>query len=67
VGNLPQQMVMTGDDLVDAALAGFDIGEFVTIPSLPEANDWNAVESARLALQPNLSRVKPAQRYAKTH
>ena len=67
VKNLPEQMVMSGDDLVDAALAGFDNGELVTIPSLPEINDWNAVESARLALQPNLSRVKPAQRYAKTH
>jgi hypothetical protein len=33
---------MSGDDLVDAALAGFDIGEFVTIPSLPEVADWNA-------------------------
>jgi short-subunit dehydrogenase len=65
VENLPQQIVMSGDDLVDAALAGFDLGEFATIPSLPEINDWNAVETARLALQPNLSRVKPAQRYAK--
>ena len=67
VENLPQQIVMSGDDLVDAALAGFDLGELVTIPSLPEINDWNAVETARLALRPNLSRVKPAQRYAKTH
>ena len=67
VENLPQDRVMSGDDLVDAALAGFDIGEFVTIPSLPEAKDWNAVETARVALGPNLSRVKPAQRYAKTH
>ncbi len=67
VANLPQDWVMSSDDLVDAALAGFDSGEFVTIPSLPEIKDWNAVESARLALQPNLSRVKPAQRYAKTH
>jgi short-subunit dehydrogenase len=67
VENLPQQIVMSGDDLVDAALAGFDLGEFATIPSLPEVNDWHALESARLALGPNLSRAKPAQRYAKSH
>jgi len=67
VKNLPQDWVMSGDDLVDAALAGFDGGELVTIPSLPDAKDWNAVETARVALKPNLSRVKPAQRYAKTH
>jgi len=66
VENLPQQIVMSGEDMVDAALAGFDLGEFATIPSLPEVNDWNVLESARLALHPNLSRAKPAQRYAKS-
>jgi len=67
VENLPPQIVMTGDDLVDSALAGFDLGEFATVPSLPESNDWNAFEQARLALRPNLSRVKPASRYARKH
>jgi short-subunit dehydrogenase len=67
VEKLPQQWVMSGDDLVDASLAGFDLGEFVTIPSLPEVDDWNALEAARQALRPNLSHVKPAQRYAKSH
>jgi uncharacterized protein len=67
VEKLPQQWVMSGDDLVDAALAGFDLGELVTIPSLPEVADWNALEAARQALGPNLSHTKPAQRYAKTH
>jgi short-subunit dehydrogenase len=67
VEKLPQQWVMSGDDLVDAALAGFDQGELVTIPSLPEVADWNALEAARQALRPNLSHVKPAQRYAKSH
>ena len=32
VEQLPQQIVMSADDLVDAALAGFDQGEFATIP-----------------------------------
>jgi uncharacterized protein len=67
VENLPQQIVMSGDDLVDSALAGFDQGEFATVPSLPENADWNAFDSARLALRPNLSHSKPAARYAKKH
>ncbi len=69
VEHLPPQIVMSGDDLVDSALAGFDQGEFATVPSLPEADDWDAFEEARLALRPNLSRVKPASRYtnAKKH
>ena len=54
---------MNADDLVDAALAGFDLGEFVTVPSLPDIADWNAYEAARQALRPNLSRAKPAGRY----
>jgi uncharacterized protein len=66
VASMPQEMqqrVMRAEDMVDAALAGFDQGEFVTIPSLPEAADWNAVETARQALFPNLSRAVPAARY----
>jgi hypothetical protein len=67
VHNLPPQIVMSVDDLVDSALAGFDQGEFATVPSLPESDDWNAFEQARLALRPNLSHVKPASRYARKH
>ena len=60
---LPKEIVMSAEDMVDAALAGFDSGEFATVPSLPDAEDWKAFESARLALGPNLSRAKPAARY----
>jgi uncharacterized protein len=67
VEHLPQQIVMSGEDLVDAALAGFDLGEFATVPSLPEIGDWHGFEAARLALRPNLSHVKPAPRYAKSY
>jgi short-subunit dehydrogenase len=63
VENLPQSIVMSADDLVDAALAGLDLGEFATVPSLPDAADWAAFESARAALGPNLSRSQPAARY----
>jgi short-subunit dehydrogenase len=63
VENLPQDIVMDATDLVDAALAGFDQGELVTVPSLPDTADWRAFESARAALGPNLSHSKPAARY----
>jgi len=55
--------VMSAEDMVDAALAGFDQGEFATIPSLPQAADWQKLEDARVALGPNLSHTKPAARY----
>jgi short-subunit dehydrogenase len=63
VENLPQDLVMSVDDLVDAALSGLDQGELATVPSLPDLADWNAFQSARMALGPNLSRSKPASRY----
>jgi len=63
VSNLPETMVMTTQNLVDAALAGLAQGEKVTIPSLPDILDWDAYETARLALGPNLSRSSPAPRY----
>jgi short-subunit dehydrogenase len=63
VENLPKTIVMTAEDLVDAALAGLDQGEVVTIPSLPDIADWNTFEAARRALGPNLSLATPAKRY----
>jgi short-subunit dehydrogenase len=63
VSHLPESIVMTSENMVDAALAGLDQGELVTIPSLPEAADWNAYEAARQALMSNLSRRLPAARY----
>lgn len=61
--NLPSTIVMKPDDLVDAALAGFDQGELVTIPSLPDAADWAAYEGARQTLMPNLSLSSVPARY----
>lgn len=63
VEDLPQEIVMTTEDMVDAALAGFDQGEFVTIPSLPDAGQWQSYEAARQAMIPNLTRSEPARRY----
>jgi short-subunit dehydrogenase len=63
VEQLPSEIVMPADDMVDAALAGLDQGELVTLPSLPDAADWQAYEAARQKLLPNLSRKSPAPRY----
>jgi len=62
--HLDQSRIMDVADLVDAALAGLDQGELVTIPSLPEKADWEKLDAARLFLGPNISRDKPAARYA---
>ena len=61
--NLPHAIVMTAEDMVDAALAGLDQGEQVTIPSLPDLNEWTTYEAARRAMAARLSRSVPADRY----
>lgn len=61
--HLPDAIVMKADDMVDAALAGLDQDEFITIPALPEIEDLNDYEKARQKLMPNLSRSVPAARY----
>jgi hypothetical protein len=66
VTNLPSAIVMKADAMVDAALAGLDQGELVTIPSLPDIADWQAYEAARQKLMPNLSRSTPAVRYTRS-
>ena len=60
---IPAEMVMEAGEMVDAALAGLDQGELVTIPSLPNAGDWDAFVAARLVMAPNLSKSKAAARY----
>jgi len=61
--DLPQEIVMEVDEMVDAALAGFDQGERITVPSLPDAGDWQRLIKAREDLRPNLSRRHSAPRY----
>ena len=58
--------VMEAQELVDAALVGFDRREAVTIPPLPDANQWTAFEAARKAMLPNLSQDHAAERYRKS-
>ena len=63
VDSFPPEIVMTVDDLVDASLVGFDRRETVTIPPLPDEGQWTALNAARLAMGPNLSRRDVAERY----
>ena len=54
---------MTTADLVDAALVGFDRRETVTIPPLPDAGQWSALDAARQAMLPNFVQAHAAERY----
>lgn len=57
------QGVMDVEEMVDAALVGFDRGELITIPSLPDAAQWDAFNAARQAMLPNLPQEHAAARY----
>jgi short-subunit dehydrogenase len=63
VHNLPAAIVMRAEDMVDAALAGLDQGEIVTIPALPDKDEWDRFEAARRAMSGKLSSAVPAPRY----
>jgi len=67
VANLRPGTVMSADDMVDAALAGLDQGEIVTIPSLPDKAEWDRFEAARRAMSGRLSSAVPAARYNIQH
>jgi uncharacterized protein len=58
---------MSAEDLVDAALSGLDQGEWVTIPTLQDADDWMNWEADRRKLTPKFANAKPAPRYAATN
>ncbi|QAY88426.1 SDR family NAD(P)-dependent oxidoreductase [Pseudomonas arsenicoxydans] len=60
---IPADMVMEAGEMVDAALSGLDQGELVTIPSLPNAAEWDDFVKARLVMAPNLSKSTAAARY----
>jgi short-subunit dehydrogenase len=62
---LNQEAVMSAEDCVDAALAGLDMGEAVTWPSVADASLWNTFDSARAALFAATQVGTPAPRYRK--
>lgn len=55
--------LMEVDELVDAALVGFDRKEAVTIPPLPDVGQWDTFVGARLAMLPNFRQSHAAARY----
>lgn len=57
--------VMTTENLVDAALAGFDAGEAVTLPSVHDAALWTAYDEAQATLFGATQVGTPAPRYTK--
>lgn len=60
---IPAHMIMEVDEMVDAALSGYDQGEVITIPSLPDIDEWNRFDEARRRMAPELSRDVAADRY----
>jgi uncharacterized protein len=57
-------ITMSAEDAVDAALAGLDAGELVTIPGLYDIDAWNRWEADRRVLSSKFGNAKPAPRYS---
>lgn len=55
--------VMEVDELVDAALVGFDRRELVTIPPLHVSERWDALDAARQGLLSDIRQAHAAERY----
>jgi len=61
--DLPASIVMSPEDMVDAALVGLDQGELVTIPGLHDGDEWTRFEATRRALSKRFGNAVPAPRY----
>ena len=66
LSQLDQATIMRAEDCVDAALAGLDQGELVTLPSVEDQALWERFDAARLALFAGAMHGKPASRYGLT-
>jgi uncharacterized protein len=60
---IPRSMIMSPEELVEAALVGLDRGETITLPTVSDESVFAAYETARLALGPHLAAGRPAERY----
>lgn len=63
LASLNQAAVMSAENLVDAALVGFDKGEAITLPSVHDASLWDKFDEARTALFAATQTGEPAPRY----
>ncbi len=61
ITNAPKMMEV--GELVDAALAGFDRRELVTIPPLHHAERWDVLDTARQGLLSDIRQDEAAERY----
>lgn len=60
---LPEHIVMSTEDCVDAALAGLDLGERVTAPSLQDGSALRDYDAMSGALLQAMFDARPAPRY----
>lgn len=60
---IPRSLIMNPEDLVEAALVGFDRGEVLTLPTVADETVWEAYEAARQGLRTSLAAGQPALRY----
>jgi short-subunit dehydrogenase len=63
VENLPKEIVMSAEDMVDAALVGLAAGEVVTIPGLHDGDQWDRYEAQRQTLSGLFGNCEAAPRY----
>jgi hypothetical protein len=63
LSNLDAAVVMDADRCVDAALAGLDLGEQVTMPSVEDTSLLVPFDEARVKLLSTSQRGTPAARY----
>ncbi|MCA0029598.1 SDR family NAD(P)-dependent oxidoreductase [Mesorhizobium sp. B263B2A] len=63
IDNVPKEIIMTADDMVNAALVGLARGEAVTVPALADTAKLDTFLAARQAFYGSLHADKPAARY----
>ncbi|MGO4313283.1 SDR family NAD(P)-dependent oxidoreductase [Pseudomonas sp. KB_15] len=63
VENLPKEIVMSAEDMVDAALVGLAAGEVVTIAGLHDGSQWDRYEAQRRTLSGLFGNCVAAPRY----
>lgn len=56
-------LAMPAEKMVDAALAGLDLGEVVTIPPLQDGTLWDEYEALRRRMAGDLAHAEPGARY----
>lgn len=63
ISNFDPKVFMTAEQLVNAALVGFDRREAVTLPSVHDESLWRTYDDARAALFAGTQNGSPASRY----